>query len=124
MFTKWLNAVSEHALREAVGGKKWPGYKLVEGRSNRIYTDETKVAEILLAQGLKEDAIYQPKKILGITAMEKELGKSDFATHLSSLVIKPAGKPTLAPLTDKRPEYNSNDGAAMDFAEVINEDLM
>lgn len=125
MFTKWLNAVSEHALHEAVtNGKKWPGYKLVEGRSNRIYTDEIKVAEVLKSKGLEESSIYQPKKLLGITAMEKELGKSDFATYLSSLVIKPAGKPTLAPATDKRPEYNTNEGAAMDFAEAINEDLM
>jgi len=125
LFTTWLNAVEEHAQHEAVvNGKKWPGYKLVEGRSNRVYLDEAKVAEVLLAQGLKEDNIYSPRKVLGITAMEKELGKSDFATYLSSLVIKPAGKPTLAPVTDKRPEYNSNEGAAADFAEVVNEDLM
>lgn len=125
MFTKWLNAVEDYALQEAVvNGKKWPGYKLVEGRSNRAYTDEAKVAEVLTSKGLSEDSIYSPRKLLGITAMEKALGKSDFSTYLSSLVVKPAGKPTLAPVSDKRPEYNSNDGAAMDFAEVINEDLM
>ncbi len=125
LFTKWLNAVEEHAQHEAiVNGKKWPGYKLVEGRSNRAYLDESKVAELLISKGLEEDKIYQPKKILGITAMEKELGKSDFATYLSPLVIKPAGKPTLVPESDKRPELSSAANAASDFAEVLNEELM
>lgn len=124
LFTKWINAVEEHAQNEAIlNGKKWPGYKLVEGRSNRVYADEAKVAETLLAKGLTEDAIYT-KKLLGITAMEKELGKSDFATYLSSLVVKPAGKPTLVPASDKRPELNSAANAANDFAEVMTEEMM
>lgn len=125
LFTKWLNAVEEHAQHEAiVNGKKWPGYKLVEGRSNRTYLDESKVADLLISKGLEEDKIYQPKKILGITAMEKELGKSDFATYLSPLIVKPAGKPTLVPESDKRPELSSAANAANDFAEVLNEELM
>lgn len=125
LFTKWLNAVEEHAQHEAiVNGKKWPGYKLVEGRSNRTYLDESKVAELLISKGLEEDKIYQPKKILGITAMEKELGKSDFATYLSPLIVKPAGKPTLVPESDKRPELSSAANAANDFAEVLNEEVM
>jgi hypothetical protein len=124
LFTKWLSAVEEHAQHEAVvNGKKWPGFKLVEGRSVRVYADETKVVETLVTKGLEENTLFT-KKILGITAMEKLLGKSDFATYLSSLVVKPPGKPTLVPANDKRPEYNSAEGAAADFAEVINEELM
>lgn len=117
LFTKWLTAVKDNALFEAVtNGKKWPNYKLVEGRSNRIYVDEEKVAETLKAKGLAEDKIYT-KKLVGITAMEKELTKPVFNDLLGSLVIKPAGKAALVPATDKRPELNSVDAAVAEFAE-------
>lgn len=115
-FINWIGAVGEHALNEAVNnGKKWPGFKLVEGRSNRTYTDEEKVAAKLIAEGFPENTLFT-KKLLGITAMEKEIGKPDFSKHLSDLVVKPPGKPTLVPETDKRPEYHSADAAAKDFA--------
>ncbi len=120
LFTSWLKVVNDYALAEALKGHKWPDYKLVEGRSNRAYTNEDEISKVLIAKGLKEEDIFT-KKLLGITAMEKSLGKSDFATHLGSYVIKPAGKPTLVPASDKRPEYNSADGAAADFAEVLAE---
>ncbi len=117
-FTQWLAAVEEWALNEAVNNnKKWPGYKLVEGRSNRTYVDEEKVASKLLSAGLTENIIYI-KKLLGITAMEKALGKSEFSKQLNDLVVKPPGKPTLVPESDKRPEYSSIDAAAKDFAGV------
>jgi hypothetical protein len=117
-FTKWISSVKEHALAEAVNnGKKWPDYKLVEGRSNRAYTDETKVAETLIKNGFPEKEIYT-KKLLGITAMEKTITKPTFNSLLNNLVIKPAGKPTLVHESDKRPEYNSVDAAILDFADV------
>lgn len=116
IFKNWLSSVEEYALTEAVNnGKKWPGYKLVEGRSNRQYTDETKVAIKLTKEGYKEEEIYN-KKLLGITAMEKLMGKAVFNTKLSDLIIKPEGKPTLVEESDKRPEYHSAQSAAKDFA--------
>jgi hypothetical protein len=119
-FTNWAKAVEEHALNEAVNnGKKWPGYKLVEGRSNRKYADESLVATKLLEQGFAEDLIYK-KELLTITALEKAIGKKVFATHLNDLVIKPAGKPTLVHHTDKRPEYHSAEAARQDFADIEN----
>ncbi|GAB1462200.1 DUF2800 domain-containing protein [Pedobacter sp.] len=121
-FVSWINSVSEHALNEAINnGKQWPEFKLVEGRSNRMYIDETKVAETLVQKGFTEEEIFTPKKLLGITAMEKAISKTDFNRFLSDLVVKPPGKPTLVPQSDKRPEYNSAESAAQDFAEVINE---
>lgn len=117
-FIKWIGSVTEHALDEAVNnGKKFPGYKLVEGRSNRTYLDENKVATKLLKEGFLDEEIYT-KKLLGITAMEKAITKPTFNSLLNNLVIKPAGKPTLVPESDKRPEYNSLDKAILDFAEV------
>jgi hypothetical protein len=118
MFKKWLAGVEGHALHEAINnGKKWPGYKVVEGRSNRKYTDEVEVANVLLKQGFAEDLIYT-KSIVGITAMEKAIGKATFNAILSDLLIKPPGKPALVPETDKRPEYNSIENAIADFADI------
>ncbi len=116
--SSWLTAVDDYALDQAVNhGKKWPGYKLVEGRSNRKYSDEAAIASKLLEKGFAEDIIYT-KKLQGITALEKAVGKKEFAALLGDYIIKPPGKPTLAPLTDKRPELNSLQTAINDFAEV------
>jgi hypothetical protein len=111
----WLTSVKDYALITAVNdGKKWPGFKLVEGRSNRVIADETSVVARLTAMSYGEDLIYN-KKIKGIGDLEKLLGKKAFAEELGKWVIKPAGKPTLVPESDKRPEINSADAAARDF---------
>nr|MCR5844838.1 DUF2800 domain-containing protein [Oscillospiraceae bacterium] len=104
----WAEDVKSWALQQALSGVRYPGFKLVEGRSIRKYTDEAAVAAIVTKAG------FDPfeKRLLGITAMQKQLGKKRFDTLLGELVIKPAGKPVLAPASDKRPEYKS---AAEDF---------
>jgi hypothetical protein len=95
---KWLTAVEKHALDEANNGKQYPGLKLVEGRSVRKYTDEEQVAQKVEALG------HEPyeKKLLGITAMTKLLGKKTFDETLGEYLHKPEGKPTLVPDSDKR----------------------
>lgn len=113
IFEKWIKAVAEYALEEAIAGKKWPGMKIVEGRSNRVYKDENKVEATLKKAGFTN--IYTPAKLLGITALAKELGKTKFAELVEPLLDKPEGKPTLVPETDKRPEFNS---AAQDFKDI------
>lgn len=118
--TSWLKEIGDHALDQAVNnGKKWPGMKLVEGRSNRMYKDAEAVSAKLLQAGFAEEIIYEPRTILGITAMEKAIGKKPFAEFLDGLVIKPAGKPTLVSADDKRPELNGVDKIQADFAEPI-----
>jgi hypothetical protein len=118
IFRDWLNGVEDFALDQAVNhGKRWPGYKVVEGRSNRKYSSEEEVANVLIGKGYKEELIYK-KKLLGITDMEAELTKAIFNSLLSPLIVKPPGKPALAPLSDKRAEYRSAEAAAIDFAEV------
>jgi len=115
----WASDVQAYALDQAENhGVKFPGWKLVEGRSNRKYLDEEKVAETLTAAGYEEDRLFI-KSLLGITAMEKFIGKKKFAELLKELVVKPAGKPTLVPESDKRPEINSAAAAAEDFKEVF-----
>jgi hypothetical protein len=105
---KWATDVWEYAQNEAASGrKKWPGFKVVEGRSNRKYSDETMVAEMLLATGQYTETTIYNRKLIGITDMEKLLGKKQFAGLLSDYVKRPQGKPTLVVETDKRPEFNS-----------------
>lgn len=117
---KWAKLVSDYALDRAVNhGARYPGFKLVEGRSCRTYTDESAVTERLEGAGCSEDDIIT-KKLKGITDMEKLLGKKRFAELLDGLVIKPAGKPVLVPETDKRPELNTEDTAKADFEDIIN----
>lgn len=112
----WLHKVQEYALTEARdNGRKWPGFKLVEGRSNRVYTDESQAAVRLTEAGYKTEDIYKPITLKGITDIQKLLGKKKFTELLDDLIAKPQGKPALVPEDDKRPEWNS---AADDF-EVI-----
>ncbi len=116
MFKNWINAVEEHALEEAVkNGKKWPGYKVVEGHSNRKYTDESQIMNILQHNGFAFDKITEPVSLLSISKLEKVIGKDSLGL-INAYVIKPPGKPTLVPATDKRPEMNTAEAAAADFA--------
>lgn len=104
----WASDVKNYALQQALSGKKWQGWKLVEGRSNRRYVNEKAVAVKVKEAGFEP---YE-KKLLGITAMTKLLGKKKFEELLQGLVEKPQGKPVLVPETDKRPAMNT---AAEDF---------
>lgn len=110
----WLNDVKTYALKQAEAGHQVPGYKLVEGRSNRKYSDQDAVAQRLMSEGVEEAIIYE-RSLLGITAMEKALGKKRFAELLEDLIVKPSGKPTLVPESDKRPALSSVASAAEDF---------
>ena len=106
----WVNDIKEYALQQAISGKEWTGFKLVEGRSNRRYTDEAAVTQAVTNAGFDP---YE-RKLLGITAMQKLLGKSRFDELLSPYIEKPQGKPTLVPESDKRPVMNN---AKTDFME-------
>lgn len=100
--TDWVSAVNKHILAEAIGGKKWRGYKLVEGRSNRKWIDESKVISQLKKLKYSVDQ-FMVSKLAGIIAIEKLIGKAKFPEALGDLVVKPQGAPTIAPESDKRP---------------------
>lgn len=112
----WVKDIHEYAFEQALQGKKWEGWKLVEGRSVRTYADQSKVAERLIENGYKEAIIYE-KSLLSITAMEKVVGKKNFETVLEGLITKPPGKPTLVQENDKRQELSNIQSAALDFAD-------
>ena len=110
--TAWASDIKEYALNQAINGKEWTGWKLVEGRSNRKYINDNAVAKVV------EDAGFDPyeHKVLGITAMQKMLGKTKFNELLGDFIEKPQGKPTLVPECDKRPAINT---AKNDFMEEL-----
>jgi hypothetical protein len=105
--SKWAKDVQEYALEQAVAGVEYKGWKLVEGRSNRKYTDIDKVAEILLANEYAEAKLYKPKELQGLTNMEKVVGKKNLIELIGDYIEKPVGKPVLVVETDKRPVFNS-----------------
>lgn len=101
-FMKWARDVEKYALTEATEhGKKWDGMKLVAGRSVRKFADENRV--ISAAQEAGYTDIFE-RRLLTLTAMEKLMGKKDFTKILGDLIIRPTGKPSLVPESDKRPE--------------------
>ena len=102
--TNWASDIKDYALQAAISGKHWSGYKLVEGRATRRYTDENAVVAAVKAAGYDP---YDEPKVLGVTAMTTLLGKKQFNEILGGLIVKPQGKPTLVPESDKRPAMTS-----------------
>ena len=96
---KWADEIQEYAMAKALAGKEWAGFKLVEGRSVRKFTDERAVVKAANAAGYHD--IYK-QTLISLTEMEKLMGKAEFSKVLGALVTKPQGKPTLVPDTDKR----------------------
>ncbi|GLC79300.1 DUF2800 domain-containing protein [Lacrimispora brassicae] len=97
---KWSADIYAYAANQAIThGKQWTGFKLVEGRSNRKYSSEEEVAKAAGAAGYKD--IYK-QSLIGITEMEKLMGKKKFSEILGNLVYKPIGKITLVPESDRR----------------------
>lgn len=104
--SKWASDVMAYAQAEAIeNGKHWDGYKLVEGRSVRKFSDEAKVEAAAKEAGYTD--IYN-RSLITLTAFEKLMGKKTFADVLGQYVTKPAGKLTLVPVSDKRPEVSVN----------------
>lgn len=100
----WSNDIKEYALQLALSGKQWTNHKLVEGRSTRKYSNGNDLAATVIKAG------YDPydKKLLGVTAMTKTLGKAKFNELLSDYIIKPPGKLTLVTNDDKRQAVKIN----------------
>lgn len=116
----WAKDVQSYAFERAKTGHRIPQWKLVEGRSNRAITDK-EAAEKKLAEAGIQGFLKMPE-LLGITDLEKLVGKKELAALLGDLIAKPPGKPVLVPESDKRPEINSveSDFAGEEFGGVVN----
>jgi len=111
----WLAGVEDYALQQALSGVSLPGWKLVEGRSNRKIVNVEGAATALINAGYAKTAIYKPQELCTITELEKMVGKKQFAALCADFIEKPKGKPTLAEESDKRPAL---DPVAEDFKDV------
>ena len=110
--SKWAKDVQSYALEQAMQGIDYPGWKVVEGKSNRKYTDPGEIAIRLMDNEIRSDLIYKPEELFGITQLEKNIGKKTFDEIVGTFIEKPPGKPVLVVESDKRAEFNS---AAKDF---------
>lgn len=104
-YRSWINSFDQFVYREAMNGKKWAGYKLVEGRSSRKITDPDKVRNELLDEYLEDEIMNISLK--GITDLEKLLGKKTFAARFGKYVKSQPGAPKLVPENHPGTEYNS-----------------
>lgn len=111
----WLAGVEEYALEQALSGVEYAGYKIVEGRSIRKITDQDAVIDLLDKEGYDKTAYIKPTELKSITELEKIIGKKRFAALCADYIVKPQGKPTLVPDSDKRPAFNS---ATDDFKNI------
>ena len=112
----WYNDLKEYAVQAMLNGESIPGYKLVEGRSNRAFSDVDKAIDRMKKQGFAEAVLYERKPI-SLSEMEKLTGKKEFANIMDGLIVKPTGKPTLVTEDDKREPYSS---AKSDFGGIAN----
>ena len=118
--SSWIESVFAHISYEAINnGIEVPGYKVVEGRSRRSFTDTKAVMEAVIKSGFKEDDFYK-KQLFSLTDFERKLGKKRFAELLGKFVVKPPGGLTLVPESDPRPAVSTL-GAEQEFSVIEDE---
>lgn len=110
----WLADLESLVSSTLLAGQPVEGWKMVEGHSNRRFADELKVVDAMKAAGYDESLLYE-RKLITLTQMEKDFGKKAVAETLGELIVKPQGKPTLAPAKDKRPEFRPEEQLLAEF---------
>ena len=96
----WIESVRDFALSAMLAGKRYDGWKIVEGRQARMFADDNSAAARMEAAGVDP---YE-KKLVSVAGAERLLGQKHFDSLLADLVVRQAGKPLLVPETDRRPE--------------------
>lgn len=115
---KWAEDLKDYALAESLKGKLIPGWKAVEGRGSRVFTDNEEALKVLIGSGIDETMLYERKQ-LTLAQIEKVLGPKQFKELVGELVEKSVGKPTLVLETDKREAITNKTTAVEDFKEEI-----
>ena len=117
---KWVKDIENYCQQAILRGEYVPGWKVVEGRSVRAFSDTEKAMEVLKEKGVAEELMYE-RKMLTLTQLEGVVGKKDFNEYVGDFIIKPKGKPTLVPESDKRAPYvNDVINASDDFINLDN----
>lgn len=118
-FKAWVSDVEEYALSALLSGKEIPGWKAVEGRKNRVFTDTEKAFESIIKAGYDESLLYE-RKPLALTKIEELMGKKAFDETLSAFITQSSGKPTLAPESDSREPITNKITAEEAFTQEVN----
>ena len=113
---RWLSDIQEAALKKCLAGKMVPGWKAVEGRSTRVWTDVDEAFGILESRGVPQEILWE-RRPLTIAQAEKVLGKKEFAEKAEGCVVKKPGSPALVEESDKRPAITNKVTAAEAFKE-------
>lgn len=113
---KWLKDLQEWALSECLAGREVPGWKAVEGRGSREWTDMETAFEVLQQAGINRAVLYEEKP-LTLAQVEKAVGKKDFEDAVGAYVVKNPGKPALAKESDKREAIKNKITAVEAFKE-------
>lgn len=103
----WISQIEDVALQRLLAGEEINGYKVVEGRSNRTFSDQDAAFDAIIAAGYDRDLLYE-RRPLTLSATEKLMGKAKFEEVAGQYVVKPHGAPTVVPITDKRPPYTDH----------------
>ena len=112
--SSWIEAVFAYVTSEAVNhAVPIPGYKVVEGRSKRVFTDTKAVVDTAVANGYTD--LYK-QQLITLTEFEKMMGKKRFNELLGEYVAKPPGKLALVPESDPRPPVDLNNAPDQEFA--------
>lgn len=114
----WYTDLQDYALQAILAGKEIPGYKVVAGRSVRVFTDQDAAIKAIQSAGYDEAILRKSPEWKTLSELEKVVGKKLFAEIAGKYIDKPIGKPTLTTSDDKREPYNA---AAVDFKDASNE---
>ena len=106
LIADWLSAAKQYLLGECLAGREVKGYKAVEGRATRVWSDQDKALELIEKAGFDRALIYETAP-LSLAKLEKVVGKKDFNNLVGEYITRKVGKPTLAPADDKRPALKS-----------------
>ena len=115
---KWLEDLKDHALQESLAGREVPGWKAVEGRGSREWTDMDAAFAVLQQHGTPEALLWE-RKPLTLAQVEKTVGKKEFSEYVSEYVAKKPGKPALVKASDKRPAITNKITAEEAFKEEM-----
>ena len=103
MFLKsWVENLEKVSLSQILSGGEVPGWKIIEGRSTHKLSDADAAFGELVKAGYEEAVLFK-KEPVALGELEKMLSKEDKEKILSKYIVKPQGKPTLAPEDDARP---------------------
>ena len=119
---RWLSDLKDWALGECLAGNSVPGWKAVEGRGSREWSDQDAAFERLISTGITEEAVLYERKPLTLSQVEKAIGKKDFQDAVGEFVVKKPGKPALVKESDRRKAIQNKVTAEEAFSGEVKEE--